>query len=794
MALGQISDFIQHLRRTALLRDGEGLTDGKLLGRFIDHRDNTAFARLVQQHGPMVWAVCRRTLSNLHDAEDAFQATFLVLVRKATSVSPREMVANWLYGVAHQTALKAKALTAKRRTREKQVAQMPEPQIAEPDCWNDLQPFLDLALSRLPDSHRVVIVLCDLEGKTRKEAARQLGCSEGTVAGRLTRGRRLLAQRLARHGLIVSSAMLATVLSQKAASAGVPSFLVNSTIKAASLLAAGQAAATGVISTNVSALTNGVVKAMLIKKLMAIISVFFVVAMIGISGTAGVTLLAPKAAATEQAETKTDELEKPASSLPSLDGQHPSSLEPRLRATLKGHTGSVLSVAFSPDGKILASGSGARNPRSPKLGCEVKLWDVQAGKEKQTLKGHTGTVMCVVFSPDGKTLASGGLEDKAIKLWDVATGKEQATLNSSDQVVSVAFSPNGKTLASGTWDNTVRLWDVATGKEQAVLKGHAGIVWSVAYSPDGKTLASGSLDQTIKLWDVQTGKEQATLKGHTKEVRSVAFSPDGKSLASASDDKMVIVWDVTLGKMKRTLKGHTHWVWSVAYSPDNDTLASGSWDKTTRLWDVAKGKERAILNGHKLRVLCVAYSPDGKTLASGSSDGTINLWDLSGHVSPAQGIPQATPASRQTGKEVIRTAKRSEYMTLSADGIDYKKHTISGDECLTNDERTFWSFRSRWTKLPIGPAAKITIDGKEAKLADLHNVTDEQGRANGSKVVFVEWTFEIGDLQRDNDTYVTSDGSKHPYRNGNVIRIDAKGRQVNGLGVTRQALRRPFPI
>jgi RNA polymerase sigma factor (sigma-70 family) len=171
MAMSPMSEVLLHLRSTVLPRDGAGRTDGQLLEDFIGRRDEAALTALVRQHGPMVWGVCRRTLPNYHDAEDAFQATFLVLVRKAAAVVPRELVANWLYGVAHQTALKARATAARRRERERQVTEMPEPAVAEPNLRHGLQPLLDEALSRLPDKYRAVIVLCDLEGKTRKEVA-----------------------------------------------------------------------------------------------------------------------------------------------------------------------------------------------------------------------------------------------------------------------------------------------------------------------------------------------------------------------------------------------------------------------------------------------------------------------------------------------------------------------------------------------------------------------------------------------------------------------------------------------
>jgi RNA polymerase sigma factor (sigma-70 family) len=284
MATSQMSEIVLRLRRAVFLRDGAGLTDGQLLENYLKRRDEAALAALVCRHGPMVWGVCRRALGNYHDAEDAFQATFLVLVRKAASIASRELLANWLYGVARQTALKARATAAKRKERERQVTQMPEPAAAKQDLWHDLQPLLDEELSRLPDKYRSAIVLCDLEGKTRKQAARQLGVPEGTVAGRLAKARTLLARRLARRGVVLSSGALAALLAQKAASAGVPTSVLSATIKAADLFAAGQAAA-GVISVKVAALTEGVLKTMLLTKLKTAMAVLFVVGIVAVPAT-----------------------------------------------------------------------------------------------------------------------------------------------------------------------------------------------------------------------------------------------------------------------------------------------------------------------------------------------------------------------------------------------------------------------------------------------------------------------------------------------------------------------------
>jgi RNA polymerase sigma factor (sigma-70 family) len=264
---------IEHLRRSLPPRDCAETGDGELLGCFIERRDEAALASLVKRHGPMVWGVCRRLL-NHHDAEDAFQATFIVLVRKAASIVPRVMVGNWLYGVAHQTALQARRTVARRRAREVHVTEMPDSATVLQDHRPDLRPLLDQELSRLPDNYRAVIVLCDLEGRTRKEVARQLRVPEGTVAGRLARARTMLSKRLTLRGVTLSGAALAAVLTQKVGSAGVPVSLVSTTIQAATLVA--QSAATGAVSAKVAALSEGVLRAMLMNKLKTAIAILTV--------------------------------------------------------------------------------------------------------------------------------------------------------------------------------------------------------------------------------------------------------------------------------------------------------------------------------------------------------------------------------------------------------------------------------------------------------------------------------------------------------------------------------------
>jgi RNA polymerase sigma factor (sigma-70 family) len=235
-------------------------TDRRLLEQFLHQGDQAAFEAVVRLHGPMVWGICRRLLGNAPDAEDAFQATFLVLVRKAGAIGRRELLANWLFGVARRTALKARTLRARRCRREKGGGAMTEPAAPEPTEIADLRSVLDEELARLGDKYRQPVVLCYLEGRTRQEAAQILGWPLGTVAGRLARALDLLRPRLQRRGLAVSPALLATALAEQVAPA-----LVSATVQAAALVAAGPAAAVG-IPAPVAALTKGVTRAMAMTK------------------------------------------------------------------------------------------------------------------------------------------------------------------------------------------------------------------------------------------------------------------------------------------------------------------------------------------------------------------------------------------------------------------------------------------------------------------------------------------------------------------------------------------------
>jgi WD40 repeat protein len=534
---------------------------------------------------------------------------------------------------------------------------MPEPAVVGQDLWRDLQPLLDQELGRLPGAYREVIVLCDLEGKARKEAARQLGLPEGTVGSRLARARAMLAKRLTQRGVALSGGVLAAVLCEEVASAGVPPAVVSSTIKAASTYAAGQAAGMSAIPAKVLGLTEGVLRAMFLPKLKGVMAVMLVVAMIGF----GAALVCYGAAAGQQnedkranevapqreeakgqEEAKADEPQKPVSPTRSIKGDY-----------------SFSRLSLNRDGKSLATvtlEADSSEDNLLKKKNAVLVWNLQTGSVKRTIaedqvKDRTWSQAGVGFSPDGKTVAAATTDDKSgsglLMLWDAETGKLAHQLKHGLPLVqSFAFSPDGKTVATGTGGNidrdfeTVKLWDVKTGKLLRTLETTNRMAVGVAFAPNSKLLTAVlQQDRTLAeviLWNAAEGKQPQALPD-SDGIYAIVFSPDGKALVGAARNKphKLRVWDVTTGKTIQSSNleadlSEAHGS-VVALSPDGMTLAISGKENDKYIiavFDVKTAKRTKTLEGHKGVSNALAFSPDGSTLASGSEDQTIYLWDF----------------------------------------------------------------------------------------------------------------------------------------------------------------------
>ncbi|MFC1525099.1 cytochrome D1 domain-containing protein [Planctomycetota bacterium] len=381
-----------------------------------------------------------------------------------------------------------------------------------------------------------------------------------------------------------------------------------------------------------------------------------------------------------------------------------------------GHSGSIRSLAFSPDGKYVLSGS-----------ADLKLWDIATGREIRTFTGHASVVSSIAFSPDGKYIISAGLYDKSLKLWEVATGKEVRTfLGHQDHINAVAFSPDGRYIISGggfssdNKDSAIRIWDVATGQVVRTFTGHDNAIVAITFSPDGKYVVSGST-RLIKLWEAATGKEIKTFAELETPIDAIAFSPDGKYIVLGTRDNTLRLWDIANEEEIRTFIGHKFYVSAVAFSPDNKYVLSyaGSSDKSTRslkLWDVATGKEIRVFTEHNEHILSVAFSPDGKSL-SGCYDRIIKLWDVA------------------TGREVRTFSGYTDSVksvAFSSDG----RYALSGsssypimklwDVAAAREIKTFAGHTDKIESVALSPDGKYALSGSLDKTVKLWDIDAEE--------------------------------------------------------------------
>jgi RNA polymerase sigma factor (sigma-70 family) len=590
-------NLLGHLRGAFLKRELTELSDAQLLTRYLVDREDAVFETIVRRHGGMVFGVCQRILGNRHDAEDAFQATFMVLVRKARAIVARERLAAWLHGVAQRTAMKARTTRARWQARGQQAMTQPSANADADGAWSALRPVLDEELAALADIYRLPIVLCDLEGKSRKEAAGQLGWLEGTLSGRLCRGRRLLAARLARRGVALSTAGLATVLAPHALALPPPELLA-ATVKAASLVASGQTMTAGIISAKAALLTEGVLKTMLLARLKTATAIVLVVGLV----TGGLGGLTYRTFATQPGEGEqvlpragkkviAGGREKARADLAAAEAavkKAQTELD-RARANLERLKAALASrVAGTPQGKIYMHRSHTLTiyDLKQKTFSDLPQLDEEHQFNYQDLSAR--------LSPDGRFLAFGqaemGRPPSKIQVRAVDNNDPPRVVVSmpGKELSSWCWSPDGKRLSFSVWGDVPDKYapyvvDIATGKTHRVqlpaLKGRGpeGFGSGIdAWSPDGLWLVFGKGHFHLVNPETKDAR-QITTEPTGFLAGTCRFSPDGKKVlfigVTKTQEYNLSVIDLLLRQTRVVATLPKKWSFSACWSPDSRHIA-----------------------------------------------------------------------------------------------------------------------------------------------------------------------------------------------------------------------------
>jgi RNA polymerase sigma factor (sigma-70 family) len=659
-------------------------SDAHLLERYARGQDAHAFEALLRRHGPLVWRVCRRVLGHEQHAEDAFQAAFLALARRAASIRNPGALASWLHGVAYRIACKARADLERTRTRQREAPALPVPDPGREAAWRELGRILEEEVHGLPEELRAPLLLCYWEGRTNEEAARQLGWPCGTVKTRLVRARGLLQRRLVRRGVSLPAGVAAALLAPPGARALMPATGVAA-LRAALALGAGA----GEAPARVATLAEAGVRSLAAAKGKAGLALTLAAGVL----LAGTGLLAHQVFATRQpageqgggvgrAAQRGDPPRAGAAGPTGTDrfgDPLPAGALARLGTVRFRHGNRIRSLAFTPDGRQLVS-HGADG---------IRIWDAATGREVRSvvpeangwisdalltrdgksvvsMEGLPNRFVARVrdrfdlrllrefalgqpflqfrVSPDGKLLAVLGNSDTTIELWDVASGQQlRSWKGHTGRIWGHQFSPDGKALVTCGEDKAIRFWEMPAGKQVRAITGYPDIVGALAFSPDGTLLATVGMtevrpgvgswprDNRVRLWDVKAGREvrrlampeKKTAFGYRLGFYDIAFGPDGRTLATSGADDMVRFWDPATGK---ELRRFAFPAFTLAFAPDGATLA-GADGETIRVIDVAGGKDAHPPGGHREKVSFTAVTPDGRVAATAAARGGVRLWD-----------------------------------------------------------------------------------------------------------------------------------------------------------------------
>lgn len=552
-------------------------SDAELLDQFVASNDEAAFEALVRRHGPMVLRLCRSILHGTQDAEDAFQATFIVLMRRAGSIGQKDLLGHWLYKVAYRVALKARARSSKASEREKEIAGGRSEEVADPRnsgaaFGRDVRPVLDEEIARLPDKYRAPVVLSYLEGKTTDETAQLLGWSRGTVATRLSRARDLLRDRLSRRGLTLTAVGVLALLNDRAVMA-LPVRLLDATVRGNTLLAQGNQAGNSLLSAKARQLANGPWLSFSRLKLAAVAAILVI---------GGVAL---------------------ASSLFSRDDPERATPTPGTPA---------------PEDKPFVM---------------IKWQAVDVLRESGNPKGKR-IIGALALAPGGKMLAAGG-NDRKVKVWDLTGSKQVRVLNPHRAEISaLAFTPDGKVLASASTDSTLRVWDLVNLK-WIEIKQAGKHALALRFLANGQ-LISAQQDGSVTLWDVRKRTRIGTVRQTTaRDVSHAAIAPDGKQVVLAYPDGVVKVWNYdTLRETKLADDWPTQGLAFTSINQAPVIFAPGASGRLVRLWSLA-GKHLATVQlqrknpakqGEQVEIPALAFTPDTNLMAWSAVNGDVALW------------------------------------------------------------------------------------------------------------------------------------------------------------------------